>query len=267
MTRQAVDVIEDPKHCGIQVIARAAAILRTLSANPQGLSLAAIAQQVDLPRSTVQRIVNALETEFMAEALGPAGGFRSGPALGKLLHQTQTDIISVVHPQLELLSQQFQESAFLTCLSGTTANLVDHVTAERELRIVLPIGTGLALHTTAPGKAILACMTDLEIQALLPAPLQKMTPNSLDMTALLHDLDRVRNSGVATDIEEHVMGVCSFSVALQTYMGLFAIGLALPASRLADQLEAIQDALLAQKRNIEARIGASPASDSRAPRR
>jgi len=42
---------------GIQVIARAATILRLLKINRSGLSLGQIAAQVDLPRSTVQRIV------------------------------------------------------------------------------------------------------------------------------------------------------------------------------------------------------------------
>lgn len=259
MTRQ--DEITDHKQCGIQVIARAAAILRALGTHPQGLSLAAIAQQVELPRSTVQRIVNALETEFMVETLGPAGGFRIGPAIGKLLHQSQTDIISVVHPQLEVLSQQFQETTFLVYQSGATANLVDHVIAERELRIVLPIGAGLSLHTTAPGKAILACMTDSEIEALLPDPLQKMTANSLDLPALLRNLEGVRDTGVAVDIEEHVTGVCSFAVALRTYMGVFAIGLALPAPRLADREGAFRKALLEHQRAIELRIGACPNHD------
>src|SRR5690606_8018256 len=83
---------------GIQVIARAAAITRALSRSPQGLSLAAIAQEVNLPRSTVQRIVNALQDEYIVEPIGPGGGFRLGPAIGRLLYQTQTDIISVVHP-------------------------------------------------------------------------------------------------------------------------------------------------------------------------
>jgi DNA-binding IclR family transcriptional regulator len=42
---------------GIQVIARAATILRLLKTSQSGLSLGQIATQVDLPRSTVQRIV------------------------------------------------------------------------------------------------------------------------------------------------------------------------------------------------------------------
>src|SRR5438132_5068512 len=44
----------------VQVIARAAAILRALEEEPAGLSLGQIAQRVALARSTVQRIVAAL---------------------------------------------------------------------------------------------------------------------------------------------------------------------------------------------------------------
>ena len=41
---------------GVQVIARAANILRSLEDEPEGLSLGDIAARVDLPRSTVQRL-------------------------------------------------------------------------------------------------------------------------------------------------------------------------------------------------------------------
>src|SRR5262245_16686803 len=47
----------------VQVIARAATILRALEEENAGLSLGQIAQRVNLARSTVQRIVAALETE------------------------------------------------------------------------------------------------------------------------------------------------------------------------------------------------------------
>ena len=47
----------------VQVIARAATILRALEEQPAGLSLGQIAQRVDLARSTVQRIVAALAAE------------------------------------------------------------------------------------------------------------------------------------------------------------------------------------------------------------
>ncbi|WP_113772160.1 helix-turn-helix domain-containing protein, partial [Escherichia coli] len=50
---------------GIQVISRAASILREVVANPDGMSLGQLATATGLARSTVQRIVDALEMEFL----------------------------------------------------------------------------------------------------------------------------------------------------------------------------------------------------------
>ncbi|PQK71359.1 transcriptional regulator, partial [Pantoea ananatis] len=66
---------EDEKTGGIQVIARAAKILNALGEHPGGMSLGEIAQVVDLPRSTVQRIVAALDSAELVRSSG-AGGLR-----------------------------------------------------------------------------------------------------------------------------------------------------------------------------------------------
>src|SRR3954468_7127171 len=89
----------------IQVISRAAEIMRALSETPQGMSLSAIAAVVGLPKSTVQRIVAALQEEQLVEFLGPSAGFRLGPALGQLIHKTQSDIISSIRAILAELSE------------------------------------------------------------------------------------------------------------------------------------------------------------------
>src|SRR5690625_6777856 len=52
---------------GVQVVSRTAAIMRALSAHPGGLSLTEIANEVKLPRSTVQRLVTALEIEGLVD--------------------------------------------------------------------------------------------------------------------------------------------------------------------------------------------------------
>ncbi|MBP7598980.1 MAG: helix-turn-helix domain-containing protein, partial [Pseudoxanthomonas sp.] len=66
----------DIQNSGIQVIARAAAILRGVVAAPQGLSLGQLASTTGLARSTVQRIVYALESEHLLQA--GVGGVRPG---------------------------------------------------------------------------------------------------------------------------------------------------------------------------------------------
>src|SRR5712664_2194545 len=68
----------------VQVIARAAAILRALEEQPAGLSLGQIAQRVELARSTVQRIVAALAAEKLLIAASPTGRVRLGPTILRL---------------------------------------------------------------------------------------------------------------------------------------------------------------------------------------
>ena len=66
---------------GVQAIARAADVRRALEVEPGGLSLAKIAQRVELPRSTVHRIVTALEAESLVVPASPSGVYRLGSEL------------------------------------------------------------------------------------------------------------------------------------------------------------------------------------------
>lgn len=85
--------------------------MRALSADPRGVSMAGIAAEVGLPRSTVQRIATALVTESLAEPAGAAGGVRLGPALGLPIYPTEADLVSVARPHLKSPSQALLGSA------------------------------------------------------------------------------------------------------------------------------------------------------------
>jgi DNA-binding IclR family transcriptional regulator len=63
----------------VQVIARAAHILRALEGEDSGLSLGQIAARVGLARSTVQRIVASLETEKLRSRRRRTAGCDWGP--------------------------------------------------------------------------------------------------------------------------------------------------------------------------------------------
>ncbi len=89
----------------VQVIARAATILRALEDENAGLSLGQIAQRVNLARSTVQRIVAALETEKLVIAATPNGRVRLGPTILRLAASVRSDFIALARPFLERLSR------------------------------------------------------------------------------------------------------------------------------------------------------------------
>jgi DNA-binding IclR family transcriptional regulator len=222
---------DDVRSGGIQVIARASAVMRALGRNPQGLSLAAIANDVGLPRSTVQRIIAALETEKLVEALRPGNGFRLGPALAQLIHQTHTDIISIARRSLEGLCDQIKESVTLSCISGKQTVVIDRVIAERELRVVFPMGQSLPMYATADGKALLSTLTDEQVREWLGDTLEPLTDATHSLESLLVELKQIRASGLAIDHQEHTVGISACSMLIPTFMGPHAVTVIAPTPR------------------------------------
>lgn len=246
---------DESRSGGIQVIARASAVMRALGRNPKGLSLAAIAQEVGLARSTVQRIVAALETEQLVEALRPGTGFRLGPALAQLIHQTNTDIISIARKSLEGLSEQLDESVTLSCISGQQAVVIDRVIAERELRVVFPMGQSMPMHATADGKVLLSTFSDSQIIEILGQAPEKRTFATHGIDSLLKEMKQIREQGFAVDNQEHTVGISACSILIPTYMGPYAVAVVAPTSRFETHTEAFREALEACKTSISRLAG------------
>lgn len=228
---------------GIQVIARAAAILRTLEDEPSGLSLGAIARKSALPRSTVQRMVDALALEGLLEVNGP-GGVCLGPALMRLASHSHVDITQKARPHLEELSRVTGETAVLVGVSGTELMILHSVVSPNALRVSPVAGNFLSIYATAGGKILLAAMHETAVRQLLGATLTPLTPHTPSMEQLLAQLDDIRNSGFASDFDEHTLGVGAIAVGLQTPQGQYAIDVVGPVWRIEQHIEVIKAALV-----------------------
>lgn len=226
-----VSSFEDEKTGGIQVIARAAAILNVLGKHPGGMSLGEIAQEVALPRSTVQRIVAALDSAQLVRSSG-AGGLRLGPALLKLISSVHSDVVDLVRPFLEQLSANINETVTLARASGTQLAIIHYVVATRELRVVPRIGLNLPLYSTSGGRVLLAMESDEDVRILVGEAYEDLTGMTVKtLPQLLELITDVRAKGLAIDLGETLEGVCTIAVALDTLFGRFSISLLVPAPR------------------------------------
>lgn len=239
---------------GIQVIARAAAILRALGR--EGMSLGALAKQTGLPRSTVQRIVDALAAEDFVEA-GDAG-VRLGWGLGRLAQLAQSDIVLAARPHLEALFEATHESVDISARQGSEVSFLDRIVSDQELRVVPIANKPRRLHAMANGKALLSSMSDAEVERLLQDSLLAMTPHTITtLPALLADLALARASGFSHDREEHALGVCAIGTAIRVPgLPALAISVAAPASRFDASLPAFQQALQTARAAIEQSLAA-----------
>jgi DNA-binding IclR family transcriptional regulator len=243
----------------VQVIARAAAILRALEDQPAGLSLGQIAQRVNLARSTVQRIVGALAAEKLLIAASPNGRVRLGPTILRLATSVQTDFVSIVRPILVRLSQDLRETVDLAAIKLDHLVFIDQVIGSQRLRAVSAVGESFPLYCTANGKAYLAELSDEAVTSLLGTSYEARTPHTLTtLEALLEELRTVRKTGVAFDREEHTLGICAAGVALRDLLGNHvAISVPVPGQRFYDHQGVIADKLLAAKRALQDHLTAA----------
>jgi DNA-binding IclR family transcriptional regulator len=242
----------------VQVISRAAAILKAIGESPNGVSLSQIAKITGLSRSTIHRIVVALSRqEYVRSA---RDGYKLGPALLRLANMNRSNFEIEAHPYLAQLSLELRETVDLSELTGQTITFMDQVIAQRRLRAVSGIGTTFPLYCTAPGKAILAAMDPVEAKSLLPARLERLTPSTpTTWMALEEEFKTIRETGIAFDREEHTLGICAVGKAIQMRNNQwFAVSVPLPVQRFYEQEERLANALT---RSVEAIIEAMNIDD------
>jgi DNA-binding IclR family transcriptional regulator len=245
----------------VQVIARAAAILRVLEGEPAGLSLGQIGQRVGLARSTVQRIVAALESEKILIAASPNGRVRLGPTILRLAASVRTDFAAEVRPFLIELSNELHETVDLAIIKQDHLVFIDQVIGPQRLRTVSAVGESFPLHCTANGKAYLARLDPAAIERLIGTAYEQRTPRTLTrLDTLLRDLKSVRKTGVAFDREEHTAGICAAGIAALDPLGNFlAISVPVPALRFHAHERQITARLLAVKEALERHLIATAA--------
>lgn len=246
---------------GVQVIARAAAILRALGS--EGMSLGTLAKTTGLPRSTVQRLVDALASENLVEA--GEKGVRPGWGLQQLSQQSYSRVAAIARPALEQLFERTRETVDISVATGREVAFLDRIISDQEVRVV-PFGDRpRPLHAMANGKALLSRMTDPQILALTAKGMSRLTDWTIADTAdLLRDIAEVRKSGFAYDRQEHASGVCAIGIALEVPgMRPHAMSVVAPAFRYEGVLDQLRSGLEESKEFAERLFAQAGFGDAR----
>ena len=242
---------------GVQVISRAALLLRELSLAPEGLTPIALADRVGLPRSTCYRIVGALCQEGLMRP-APSGKLHIGAGLISIAAAARRELRHEAAPYLKKLSLELHETVELVVLDGDEALFTDQYVPQRSLRVVAEVGDRFPLYCTACGKALLAELPQDEAERLVSQPLAALTSHTIvDRATLLAEIEAARTEGVAFDHQEHTLGVSAVGAALRDSGGsMAAVTVAMPAARLEGQEQRIATALLRARNDIQRVVNA-----------
>lgn len=241
----------DSGRSGIQVISRAATVLRSLKEHPEGLSLGQIASEVGLPRSTVQRIVGALQTERLLISNASGGGVRLGPELGALAEAARYNTAEQCRSLLSDLTQATGETSDLSVLRGDRMIFIDQVPGTHRLRTVSSVGEVFPITTTANGRA---CLARLPRDIALERAHSEAGRNGvdLDLQEFGAMLDEVAETGLAYDNDEHSDGISAVGFAFEDLAGdLHAISVPVPTTRFLRQKPEIEAAVLRAARAVD----------------
>lgn len=240
---------------GIKVISRAAEILKVLKLDNSGLSLGQIAERVQLPRSTVQRIVNALISERLVMASSAEGGLRLGSEIQSLAAAGRINMAELVRPTLTELSQETKETVDLAVFRDDHMVFVDQVVGSHRLRTVSAVGQVFPMTDTANGKAALALMADDALVAIAAREL-KSGPDASEraskpLSEVLKEIEDIRQTGIGWDLGEHTEGISAAGFAFRDPMGqIYAVSVPVPSHRFAKLKDHLADLLLGARKSV-----------------
>lgn len=242
----------------LQVIERASKVLRSLEGQASGLSLGEIAKATGLPRSTVQRIVGALEAEQFVISATPKARVVLGPALLRLASSVKIDIVQLASPALQKLSADTGETVDLSVLQGTNAVFVFQIPGRHRLRAVSAVGDSFPLHCSACGKALLAVVGAKLMTTMAEKPMPAYTANTItEVNALRKEIADFGQSPLCYDNQEHTEGISAVGTAIIDPLGrAYAISVPVPTLRFDTLRESVEKSLLRCRSEIVDALGA-----------
>lgn len=241
-----------------QSISRAIQVLRHVGDNP-GASLGEIAKATGMPRSTVQRLVGALNAEgLLTKNFGQQGVFL-GMELARLGAKVDLDARILLRPLMEDLHARIGDNIDLTVLDQGQVIVIEQIASNEQIRVISYVGKQHPVHCTANGKAHLGQLDRSDALAILGPRMEALTPNTItDPKTLMAQIDAFRQVGLYVDREEYGADACAVATTLPTIGGRkLAISIAMPSTRFARREEEVKAALLDFRRSIHATFGTS----------
>ncbi len=232
---------------GTQSVERALSVLSCFSQERPQLRISELVEMTRLGQSTVSRLVGAMLALGFLALDDRSGLYTVGPQVVNLAAIALNQ--SAVHQNGRQITQS------LAFEVGLGANLAErhgaqlfylcHFEGSDAPRSATMIGRGGPLHATGLGKSLISELDGDALERLLgPGPYQRYTANTLTTRDdLLHDLDKVRTRGYATELEELALGRACVAAPIRDRSGEVVAALSISGPKSAINLSERLDEL------------------------
>jgi DNA-binding IclR family transcriptional regulator len=232
------------------------------------LSVSDAAAQLGVAPSTAYRLLSSLVGRGFA-AQDRDRRYRLGPVLSPRSAEplTLSGLRALAHPVLESLHEALGETVQLMVLQRRNIRFLDGIECELPLRVGVRVGEEMPAHTSGGGKAILAALTNAELDRLYQQGLPDWpTAKYTELPALKRHLARVRKAGYGINHGETERGVSGVGVAVRDgrRRPVCAFTVAVPSTRFeSEQVERYRTALADAGAALERRLREAAATRAR----
>jgi DNA-binding IclR family transcriptional regulator len=190
-------------------LVRAFQLLEFMARESQGWSITELSDRLGFPKNSVFRICRSLhqmgyltqtgKTYFLSTKLLALGY----AALG------EQNLVEKALDVMRDLRDEINETTLFGTLFGNEGVTLEQVVSNQSIKFVIDVGHRFALHTAAPGKAILAFLPEKERDHILnQLDFKKYTSNTItSRKSYLSLLREVRDKGWAVDNCERLDGI------------------------------------------------------------
>lgn len=241
-------------------------VLQLVADSEQPLNVGALVKASGYPRPTVHRIVAALVAEGLLVENNSGALLALGPRLIQLASRSwgRSDLRLAAVDELKRLRDITGETVHLAVPNGNTMVYIEKLESPSAVRMASRIGSSVALHATAVGKAYMAALEPAALEPLLRGlPLPRYTDNTLvKLPDLRKQLQITRERGWSVDGEEHEAGIFCYGAVIHGSRGVPVAAISVSTlmfRQKPDPEQAYVAPLLQACRAISARIAETPA--------
>jgi len=232
--RDDVGLDESDDQFVVRSLSRGLRVLALFTVDHPEWSLANLARATRLHKATTYRMTRTMEAEGFLIFDPTSGNYHLGPSVIPLsyLAQTHSEFEKMAKPFLERLAAETGETANLGIESEGSFVVIGSVLTSHTFKPSLPIGRVLTDLANSHGKLFVALKSPAERAKFLARPQPRLTQYSLVSPVEIEaELDRVAREGVAYDLEEHGLGVCSVAAPVRGSNGTVMATIAVVAPK------------------------------------
>jgi DNA-binding IclR family transcriptional regulator len=207
----------------VKVLSKAAAALNVLAREGE-MTPAELAEHIREPRTSVYRILQALEENGLVQPGLKRGSFELGLqlfTLGSAVARRFGDERAVALPSMEQLHERTLQTIFLTVRRDREAFCVERLDGQQVGVMILPVGGTVPLHSGANARVLLAFESEEFWDAYFAdGPLERFTEKTpTTRKALLAELRLIRERGYSVSDEDVIPHVASIAAPVFDHTG------------------------------------------------